>query len=84
MMKSRGSNMVTAVAAVAPTIPSGGSEASVTTLRIPSVESTSSHAKRCASDIRQSAVVRKATTPIAQAKCQRLQARAEKRQRVRF
>src|SRR5262245_39010645 len=84
MMTKRGSTLVAASATVAPGMPSGGTEASITALRIASVETTSSQAKRCASDIRQSVVVRKATTGIAQARCQRLQARAEERQRVRF
>src|SRR5437899_7565975 len=86
MMKKRGSTVVAAPIAVmpAPTTPSGGIDATITALRIASVETTSSQAKRCASDIRQSAFVTTATSEIAQARCQRLQSAAEKRQRVRF
>src|SRR2546427_8928962 len=88
MMKKRG-RIWAAAAAVAevtpmPPIPSGGTDVSITALRIASVETTSSQAKRCASDIRQSAFVTTATSEIAQARCQRLQSAAEKRQRVRF
>src|SRR5207244_4101151 len=86
MMKKRGRTVVAAPIAVlpAPTTPSGGIDATITALRIASVETTSSQAKRCASDIRQSAFVTTATSEIAQARCQRLQSAAEKRQRVRF
>src|SRR5207245_10321056 len=88
MMKKRG-RIWAAAAAVAevtpmPPIPSGGTDVSITALRIASVETTSSQAKRCASDIRQSAFVTTATSEIAQARCRRLQSAAEKRQRVRF
>src|SRR2546422_4946390 len=88
MMKKHG-RIWAAAAAVAevtpmPPIPSGGTDVSITALRIASVETTSSQAKRCASDIRQSAFVTTATSEIAQARCQRLQSAAEKRQRVRF
>src|SRR2546425_7603459 len=88
MMKKRG-RIWAAAAAVAevtpmPPIPSGGPDVSITALRIASVETTSSQAKRCASDIRQSAFVTTAKSEIAQARCQRLQSAAEKRQRVRF
>src|ERR1043166_3552610 len=86
MMKKRGSTVVAAATAVrpAPTTPSGGIYATITALRIASVETTSSQAKRCARDIRQSAFVRTAASEIAQAKFQRLQSAAEKRQCVRF